>query len=499
MSSQKKTPDELRALTNSLIANPELISELSEEDVRELNKHVNPFGTIAPGKKSHIALSIIDIRETYLRQFLITSLIGYLYRLLEEYVPESVQRAEEEYNARINSTAVQEERDELAAERDKFVKRHTEAAKTVVRAFLNANFNFNPDKHIIAAPAAHKAPPESDPERPQQDDLKREFLSTAGAAPRADSAPPTPRDIMSAAGMVYQGARTASTNIERARRAIWEYASTVPNPQALGNAMDALGVLERCSSKVSSTAATLAPLVSADLARDTLPALSIEPPADVFHHFSRYMSANYEELRRVTNCLYCTKPDLETAVIYYDHFKTAEEARSYVLRHETEFKADVKVIENGSVTLLGPFRENRDRIDFYNKHTEVLKLIMKQIEEDHRIGEELMKKRIRRTKKKNLKEAGPDAPGLAAYAQARGVIAALGKKPELTRAEKEALVKSEQAVAEFETPDDALAIRVLAPDVADGLKQTFFYSEAQPLPNAADMGAGSSSSRPPGL
>jgi hypothetical protein len=130
------------------------------------------------------------------------------------------------------------------------------------------------------------------------------------------------------------------------------------------------------------------PLASAD----TLHAWKVDPPVDVFHQFDRYLTNHYEQIREVVEALYDEKPDFEYAAIVYDSFKTPEAAREYKIAHEGEFRSEVLTLENSGVSLIGPFRENRQRVDFYNKHTEIMKRMMKQLESDHKLGKDLMEK-----------------------------------------------------------------------------------------------------------
>ena len=64
-------------------------------------------------------------------------------------------------------------------------------------------------------------------------------------------------------------------------------------------------------------------------------------------------------------------------------------------------------------TVLADYKKNRENIDFYNRHTEVLKRIMDQHEQDKKLGKDLMNKRVKKAKSKNIEEMGKDAEILA--------------------------------------------------------------------------------------
>lgn len=251
----------------------------------------------------------------------------------------------------------------------------------------------------------------------------------------------------------------------------------------LGQMEDVRQLLQKCRTRIDDAASIVGPYVAGKTILETTNVLQIAPPADVFYHFSRYIDSHYEVLRILTDVIYQTPPGIENVVIYYDTFEDLDRAKEYIRIHEAEFRADPKIIENGGVTILGPFRENRDKVDFYNRNTEVLRIMMEQVARDHELGKDLTKSRLMNAKKKNLRDAGPDDPGLEKYVSARNIISQFGKKPELSREDREKLIRAEQDRAEFETPDGALTMRVLAPTLDENgvptdLKQTFFYAEA---------------------
>jgi len=150
------------------------------------------------------------------------------------------------------------------------------------------------------------------------------------------------------------------------------------------------------------------------------PAVDVVPPQDTFHRWSYYTEVNYEELRTVTEALYPERPDLDWAVALWDVFEgTQAEVDAAFDKHCQRFQDEVpsaiKALEFGAWSLLADFKENRKKIQFYNKNTEVLKRILDRHSDDKRIGAELMRNRVRQTKARNIAAEGPDAPGLSQY------------------------------------------------------------------------------------
>ncbi len=144
------------------------------------------------------------------------------------------------------------------------------------------------------------------------------------------------------------------------------------------------------------------------------------PPQDTFHRWNYFTEVNYEELRTITETLYPDKPDLDWAIAIWTTFKGTDaeieqQFNEYCQKHQDEMPSIMKALEIGKWSLLADFKENRKNVQFYNKHTEVLKKIIDRHTEDKKIGTELMRNRVRQVKAKNIAEQGPDAPGLKKY------------------------------------------------------------------------------------
>ena len=152
----------------------------------------------------------------------------------------------------------------------------------------------------------------------------------------------------------------------------------------------------------------------------TRPAADVIPPQDTFHRWTYYSEVNHEELRTITEALYPERPDLDWAIALWDVFEGPEKEvdaafEKHCQRYQDEVPSAIKALEFGSWSLLADFKENRKKIQFYNKNTEVLKRILDRHADDKRIGAELMRNRVRQTKAQNIAADGPDAVGLSQY------------------------------------------------------------------------------------
>lgn len=139
------------------------------------------------------------------------------------------------------------------------------------------------------------------------------------------------------------------------------------------------------------------------------------PPNDTHCRFNAYYDINYEKLRDATHNIYNVKPDLEHAMIVYDIKDTQEEVDSFIHKYGSTSKYDIVSFPQNRWTLMGPFKENRERVDYYNKHNNIIKSMLEQQETDAALGEELMKKRVKNKKVKAEKVFGKDSPQFEEY------------------------------------------------------------------------------------
>lgn len=163
----------------------------------------------------------------------------------------------------------------------------------------------------------------------------------------------------------------------------------------------------------------LFPVVNAKLAAENV------PPQDTFHRWSYYTEVNYEEIRTITEALYPERVDIDWAVALWDVFEGTQTEvdaafEKHCQRYQDELPSTIKALQFGGWTPLADFKENRKNVQFYNKHTEILKRILNRHADDKRIGAELMRNRVRQTKARNIAEAGPDAEGLSNYKRVSG-------------------------------------------------------------------------------
>ena len=103
--STKSVSEELEELLNNL--NDEELAKLNADEINELRKKLNPYGRTIQGSNNYLNFSITLIRDEYLKKLYTTAMIGFLFRMCDEWkVPPGVPvTTVEEYledNSKIN-------------------------------------------------------------------------------------------------------------------------------------------------------------------------------------------------------------------------------------------------------------------------------------------------------------------------------------------------------------------------------------------------------------
>lgn len=490
------TVDELKKLTERVLADPLTVDDLTPEEVVGLRKHMNPLGNIIMTKQLHAVLSIINWRDLYLRRIHMTSLVGFLYRLASEFVPtDELEQEKVRYDAECTKIKGGWDAGECAAALETAATVHksrneliTSTAKGFILKFLNRNFKYDPDRHVRAAASDKK----DDPDKPDRDDMIRKRCATEEKASEIEA------KLVNKPEMVFNyvksglvglraGLTETTDQLSKLLGILEPLTSLFAGTEVAPAIDDAIGLISKKFTQIKAARDDVKVLADPFAAADSAAMLKVTPSADVFYNWGRYLDNHYEEVRDTVSALYSEKPDLEFSVILYDAFKTPEAAKSFLQQHANEFKWGVEHIQNNAVCLLGPFKENRHRVDYYNKNTEVLKMMHDQQEADHKLGKDIMEKQVRVKKRKNIEEAGPDAPGLAAYSRAMNVMSELGSKKIISVDEMRELENAKSTVEkireDYEVPDDAIQVDVFAPvtgpDGTISLAKNKFYTQAE--------------------
>lgn len=470
-------------------------------------------------------LEAADAANTKARglQYTATSEMARAGRLADAAIPRTAALAKRLKDAEVRAIV---ERDLAARPGAGEVEMPAEAARGVVRAFLREHFEYDPDAHVRKA--YDELVVEEHLDRPPAGGVAG-VPARLAAVDRADP-PRVPLGVLQRAV-----AEADLSGLSAEERGALDY---VRKREDRFNA--ALHLL-RDPDLLDAVLAMAAGDGAEKFRRFLLPlgdpghpahaAAAVVPPQDTFHRWNYYSEVNMEALRAATAAIYSDQPDLDFAFLPYRALQGSEEqidAEFETLRDEIQedIVSDLKLALFGKWTLLADFAENRRRINFMNKHTDVLKRILDRHAEDKKLGEDLMKKRVYKAKAKNIEEAGPDAPGLAEYASTHGAkgmgaqkvisaeerlrlerargnmkaareLAALdqytdtiktltetAKVRELSSEEmrqlKEAQEDRVRAIEMLEVPEDAIQVDVITHDTRAGtLKKSAMYTKAE--------------------
>ena len=476
--------EHLKALSKKIISDPAAIGELTAEEALDLRKYLNPLGNIATAKKSYVNLNITNWHDRFLRKLHVTGLIGFIYRALYEYEPEDLLEKEKIDLGLFGRDAPNIKpgpaRDAALAAYEKRAKVITDTSRGIIQSFLNKHFKYNPDQHLRTA---HK---DGANEKLRQEvaDIRAAAINTAAKSADYEAKFADKPEVF----YKYMRGHLLTTNqaVTDTIAAIKNALSALDGQKGPG-VDDARGILLKQYRELLGLSEDLKKTAGPISKADTIYSWRVDPPAEVYYHYDRFLSNHFEELSNIVESLYAERKDIEYAVILHDAFDTQEAAEDHIAQHNAEFTHDVFTVESGAVTLLGPFKQNRERINFYNKNTEILKIMQDQLKLDHEYGGDLVDKIVSKKKKKNIMEAGPDDPALTAYAKTVNQISSLGARKVLSKEEmrelEEAKITARNIREDYEVPDEAIQVDVFFPKETEAggveLSRTNFYTQAE--------------------
>lgn len=396
------------------------LSKMSDDDVMELRKQLNPYGRTIEGSDKVLTFSYTDLQLEYVNKMITTGMIGFLNRMCDEWqVPDGIPVVPvydyvkdpsklDEFEETLQKPELM--RQDLDKNKEMMKKR------VIVKEFLEDMFQYNPDLHVRSA------------YKPNPADDERKILDT----PAAQLA-------------IYKLKRSSS-----------EFKEAMLKHDREKLLKKKAGKSQKSVEFPKEHLTTLTKYVS-----------EMIPPADIFHRFRYYYESNYEELRHIINDLYCDKSCFETAINPYAWHDNEDEADKFINKHKDEVISTIFKAHSGKWNIIAPFKKVRESTRFFNKKTVVLEEIAKQIESDAKIGGELMKKRIQIKKKQNVEKEGPDDAAFLKWKEQNNSLQEMGAST------------LEDGDLDDECPDDAIEVPVFR--ISGGgtkIDKTKFYSEA---------------------
>lgn len=404
--------DQLNKLLEEL--DDDSLAKLSDEEVLELRKKLNPYGRTIEGSDNILTFSYTDLQAEYLTKLITTTMIGFLNRMCDEWrVPPDVPVVTvhdylkdpsklDEYEKTLQKPELMA--DAIAENKKTMLKR------VAIKEFLEDMFQYNPDLHVRST------------YRPNYKDPERNIIDT----PAAQLA-------------VYQLKKSDSNFLNSYNQYLKEEKKRKEGGEETKETKDVSDAKQQVITQIT----------------------EMIPPTDVFHRFKYYYESNYETVKEITNDLYCDKPCFEKAVNPYSWHNSVDDADNFISKHKDEVITTIFKAHSGKWNIIAPYTKVRESMRYFNKKTAVLEEIAKQIESDAKMGSELMKKRIKINKKKNIEKEGPDDPAFVKWKKGNDTLKNMG--------------------AETVDYDDDDCLEVPVYRVSDGgatISQTKFYTEA---------------------
>jgi hypothetical protein len=433
MSSSDKIKDLLDELDESYV------EKLSHGEILELRKQLNPYGRTIEGSGNILTFSYVDLRKSYLKKMVVTAAVGFLHRMCDEWnVPDGLPVIPVEVHDK-NPEKLKNLEDKLSKTDEKIqseIKENREWMKKrfIIREFLDDMFQFNPDIHVKSA------------YRPQPKDGERTVLNTPAAK---------------------LAIKTLKEQDSEFKETMFEY-----------DRKNKADVKKTTSVKETTSAKETNPVKETMLDASTPDYITENiPPNDTFSKFSHYMDSNYESLQNAVYDLYCEKPYYHTAVNPYSWHNTPDDADNFINKHKEEVITTVHKGHSGKWNIIAPFEQVRDSTRFFNDKTIILEEMAKQIEQDSKTANGLMDNRIKKKKKQNIDENGPDDPAFTKWKE---------QNPTLKKYNMDSKINASSHASD-ECPDDAVEVPVYRVSAATGeLTKSKFFTKAV-APKATNM------------
>jgi hypothetical protein len=410
----KNAAEQLSKLLDEL--DEDSLSKMTDAEVIDLRKQLNPYGRTIEGSDKILTYSYTDLRLEYLKRMITTSTIGFLNRMCDEWkVPDGIPVVSVYDYVKDPSKLDEFEKglvDPEAMRADLEKNKEFMAKRVVIKEFLEDMFQYNPDYHVRSA------------YRPNPADPERDIVNTPAGHLAVHMLKKTDPDFHNR-WLVYD----RENKLQKKENVL---------PKKLKTK-----VTKYCTEMI--------------------------PPSDIYHRLQYYYDSNYEELKDIVNDLYCEKPDLDTALNPYAWHNTEDEADEFINKHKDEVISTIIKAHSGKWNIFAPYKKVRESMRYFNKKTMVLEEIAKQIERDAKLGADLMKKRIKVKKTKNIAEEGPDDPAFLKWKESNSTLKDLGAE-----------TMNEKDYANEECPDDAIQVPVYRMG-AGGTKfeKTHFYTQAE--------------------
>lgn len=393
--------DEIQHNANSNV--DKYMENMTAEQLDKLFESIkSPYSFSLPGNHAFTNMSYTNLRENYVDKFNTVAKIAFLFRTLDEYkVPAECEPVSMESYIADPSIIDPQEHDLEDNRKMGKIKENMEWMKHKVHVydFLMHAFKYNPDKHVRIA----YRPNPKDPERIPVDTNVSRLGARRGNSVRTKTGK-------------HRGTRVGKmnkktlANLVARRRGTEEKEAKIEADDKEEVSTAEVNDIDVNENVIPDTEShSTSPKEVEDIVREVI------PPADYFYFFDKFKSAYYAKLHKATIDLYPEKHDMDIAFNIHEQHKTIEEADAYRHKHKEDTPHTIHTIQNNGWVFVGPWEQNRERMEYYNKHTSVMEAIMEQNQEDSKMIKDIVNNRVRIAKEENVAEVGPDDPAFLRY------------------------------------------------------------------------------------
>jgi hypothetical protein len=454
--------NQINDIIKELEVNPNKINELTDEQVIEVDKYLNPYGATIYGDEKYTCISFTNLKEKYMQRLLTTGLVGFLYQMNKEYEIDD-NDLNEEYKLELNKDLFYEDVDHPDSKNSDFLKKLEETLyveckytylKTKYNEIEDKNQDENHDEEIFFKNYILSEDDELTIHTNTNHEIKERLKPTKYFN--------NERYLGKKYELIQKQSEIERSIITKFLNKHFKYDPSLHTSENINNNND--------PEKIKPSNSTFIDNI---------------PPNDTYGRFQYYFDVNYEEIRNSTLYLYNEKPDIEVAINIYESFPSLDECNEYINKNKDKVITNIMTLTNYKWNLLGPFKQNRERITFYNENTQILENILKQQEDDAKMGKKLLDDRIKKKKVKNIKEYGKTDPAVAKYLKENPTdISTNSHKVEIL--EDKVIITEEFEVSESGakvdddgTPEDAIEIGVTSINLKDNkVSTTKIYSKA---------------------
>ena len=340
---------QIEDIVKELETNPDKINELSDEQAIEVDKYLNPYGATIYGEDKYTCVSFTNLKEKYMQRLLLTGLIGFTYQMSREYEIDD-EDLDEEYKGQLNKDDYYE---------------YTEHPDKKNKDFV-IQFEKNLYKEIKYEYVMEKLSKKDSEEETKESEEKSEWtllniekfkLSEDEELELRNKVNMTledklkPNKFFNNEKYLEKKYELIKLQSEKEQKIINKFLNRLFKYDPKDHTVSAFNEKHNDPERVKSNSNKF---------------IEIIPPNDTYGRFQYYYDVNYEELREAVHYLYNEKPDIEVALNIYDTFSTVDECNEYINKNKDKVITNIMTLTNYKWNLLGPFKQNRERITFYN-------------------------------------------------------------------------------------------------------------------------------------